>query len=402
LHANAVGYATWNSKKFGYLSDWLGSMGGMTYAAGTRFHIVNVTTGQSAFSGTIEERGGADEYKTRVWQCDFSSFSTVGHYRLAVEGVGCSYPFEIHPDAYRTAFHGVARGLFHQRCGCAFLPQNTLWSMPRCHHSEDIPAFQSSATYVNDTPSSLANASTGQRINYWGGWHDAGDCDIYDAHLKIPFMLFAAYDLNPGSFADAELNIPESGNGIPDILDEARWGVDHWKRLQMNNGGVPSHSTPFPSPSCITNCTAIYASAASSGATHLYAGMAAAMGYYMNRFGKTAEATDYINSAKKSYAYSGSGSEKAMAALWLWRATGESSYHETYKSMNPGYSGGWDEAGTVQHFGVSVLHWIQETAGSGSSCHSSTTQPRFSSAVSRVNCVNKYLGGYNGYWLHSL
>jgi hypothetical protein len=47
-----------------------------------------------------------------------------------------------------------------------------------------------------------------------------------------------AYELAPQKFRDGELNIPESGNGIPDIVDEAKWGVDFYKRIQRPDGGV--------------------------------------------------------------------------------------------------------------------------------------------------------------------
>jgi hypothetical protein len=57
----------------------------------------------------------------------------------------------------------------------------------------------------------------------WGGWHDAGDWDREDWHPTVSNELLLTYELAPHKFRDGELNIPESGNGIPDIVDEARW-----------------------------------------------------------------------------------------------------------------------------------------------------------------------------------
>ncbi len=339
IHVNSVGFITDASMKYGYVSHYLGEAGGMVYSNGTQFRLMDVASRQYVFSGTLSERGsGTGDYKTRVWQCDFSSFSTPGEYKLVVQGIGCSYPFEIGPDGYRRAFQAACRGMFHQRCGMAFTSEHTRWVKPRCHHSDDIPAYQSNSPFVNDDPEALKQQATSERIDCWGGWHDAGDHDHYESHMKIPYMLFAAYELNPTGCGDGELNIPEGGNGIPDILDEARWGVDLWKRMQKSDGKVPPYTTPYPSPSSLDNTTAIYACAPTSKAGLLYAGMAAGMGYFLNEFGKTAAATEYINSAKKSYALSGSGTERAAAALWLWRATGESSYHSDFVNNRPSFS----------------------------------------------------------------
>ena len=54
-----------------------------------------------------------------VWQCDFGAFARPGRYVIAVEGVGCSFPFRIDPDVYREAFRVTCRGLYHNRSGIA-------------------------------------------------------------------------------------------------------------------------------------------------------------------------------------------------------------------------------------------------------------------------------------------
>lgn len=50
--------------------------------------------------------------------------------------------------------------------------------------------------------------------------------------------LLSIYLLFPENFKDAQLDLPESGNGIPDIIDEAAWGVEVWRRAQNEKGGV--------------------------------------------------------------------------------------------------------------------------------------------------------------------
>lgn len=139
IHVNNIGYLSDASMKYGYVSHYLGEMGGMSYSSGTPFHLVHARTGSIAFSGTLKERSGTGHYKVRVWECDFSSFSKPGEYRLVVEGVGCSYPFAIDVDAYRSAFQGACRGMLHQRCGCELTPDITMWPKPSAVVNEPPP-----------------------------------------------------------------------------------------------------------------------------------------------------------------------------------------------------------------------------------------------------------------------
>ena len=57
-------------------------------------------------------------------------------------------------------------------------------------------------------------------------------------HTVVPQLLMRAYEINPDLYTDGQLNIPESGNDIPDLLDEALWGVAAWEALQDDDGGV--------------------------------------------------------------------------------------------------------------------------------------------------------------------
>jgi endoglucanase len=108
-----------------------------------------------------------------------------------------------------------------------------------------------------------------------GGWYDAGDYNKYTSWTAeyIIYMLLM-YEENPEAWTD-DFEIPESGNGIPDILDEAKFGLDHLLRLQFENGsciavvGVGHASPPSaatgpsfwggPSTSATFACAAAYA-----------------------------------------------------------------------------------------------------------------------------------------------
>ena len=75
-------------------------------------------------------------------------------------------------------------------------------------------------------------------IHIPGGYHDAADYDRRPMHLVIPRALAMVYLLKPENFTDGQLLIPESKNGIPDILDEALWGIRHLIKAQQADGGV--------------------------------------------------------------------------------------------------------------------------------------------------------------------
>src|SRR4029077_16206384 len=86
-----------------------------------------------------------------------------------------------------------------------------------------------------------------------GGWYDAGDLNKYTS-WAAPYNigLLRAYEEHPEAFSD-DYGIPESGNGIPDILDEVRWGVDWLVRMQNAGGSFfcvsgPGGGGPPPPP----------------------------------------------------------------------------------------------------------------------------------------------------------
>src|SRR5208283_5029097 len=94
-------------------------------------------------------------------------------------------------------------------------------------------------------------------LNLSGGWHDAGDYNKYigtdtcanwggDGGSALHFLL-TAYELNPGLFPDNMSNIPESGNGISDLLDECKWELDWYLKMQMTDKHVLSvvHQTVY-------------------------------------------------------------------------------------------------------------------------------------------------------------
>lgn len=164
-----------------------------------------------------------------VWVGSFSSDVTPGRYRL-VAGDLSSHPFAIGPEVFDGALRAVQRAFYFQRAFTA------------------IDRDHAEGPWVHESDAALA--PPGVR----GGWHDAGDFSIYSASLNTAlFWLLEAYsDFKPS--AD-DTNIPESGNGVPDLLNEARWGLAWLLSSQETSGGFRnatceeqygSYGTNFP------------------------------------------------------------------------------------------------------------------------------------------------------------
>jgi hypothetical protein len=251
VHVNLMGYPPDSSAKFAYVYHWAGDLGSvdLSFLKGRKFRLIEAKTAKTAFTGDVAFRAPADRQETgqlkdtpkgnflgaEVWQCDFSAFSTPGEYVVAVDGIGCSFPFRIDPDVYREAFRTTARGLYHNRSGIALTKPYTEFERPAPHHPKLTPGFAGKLVYTtsrfldwkngDQDPADKPAIQAGIKgpLDVWGWYQDAGDWDAYDSHTAVATALCFAFETAPANFTDGELNLPESGNGVPDILDEAAW-----------------------------------------------------------------------------------------------------------------------------------------------------------------------------------
>ncbi|MFO7935245.1 MAG: glycoside hydrolase family 9 protein [Bacteroidales bacterium] len=274
LHTNHLGYSPGGEKRYAYISQWMGDLGPLHIDEynGARFDIYPLNSdgspGSSVYHGNITkqkdyETGGPDSdksavgpnrnfVKSDVWECDFSDFDTPGEYVIAVDSIGCSYPFRIHEDAYHEAFYYAARALYFERAVTA-LPEQYAGKYHRPEWTERKVVYTSVRTMdLTDESGKNQKQNIFDHIDYSfdlggirGWYHDAGDWDGYFSHFRVPRSLMHAYELAPDNFSDGELNIPETqaANGytnthIPDILDEAVWLVDYFKNNTGPTGGI--------------------------------------------------------------------------------------------------------------------------------------------------------------------
>ncbi len=182
--------------------------------------VVDCASGSVVYEGAVDaaaynEATGRDEARF-----DFSSVTDPGTYKV-VSGSEESYEFTVAADVYNDAFKATLRMFYLQRCGVELTSDLAGdYAHPECHTGE--------ATIYG----------TDETIDVSGGWHDAGDYGRYVVSgAKAAADLMLAYSLYPDAFDD-DLGIPESGNGIPDVLDEVRFELDWLFKMQASDGGV--------------------------------------------------------------------------------------------------------------------------------------------------------------------
>lgn len=261
IHINEVGYLPALPKK-AMIGFFLGSLGEMNVSAETRFQIVDARTGTNAYDGklTLRRDAGFDyaPYQ-KVLEADFSDFKTPGEYRIEVPGLGASLPFFVDEGVAAAFARTYALGLYHQRCGTSNALPFTRFVHGVCHGAPaEVPTAQftnmvsflakETANYTNnprhtapqlkDFDSSLYPFVKHGRLDVSGGHHDAGDYSRYTINsAALVHTLVFAVDALPGVGELDNLGLPESGDGISDILQEAKWEADFLAKMQDDDGG---------------------------------------------------------------------------------------------------------------------------------------------------------------------
>ena len=190
-----------------------------------KFQVVSVATGGVVYEGKLSPAVLDPDSGDSLRTADFSQFKQTGDFYIAVPGAGKSWNFRIAPDVFARPFYLVARGFYGQRCGTEVNLGSEFpgYSHPACHKNGIFDA---------------SSGKQGPRPNI-GGWHDAGDYGRYLPTSGIATgSLLWAYELFPEKTKNVRLNIPESGNGTPDILNDARWNLTWMLQMQDEDGGV--------------------------------------------------------------------------------------------------------------------------------------------------------------------
>ena len=273
IHVNLNGYAPTEASKTADLYLWLGDGGPRDYSSyvGKKVCLFRPETGEKIPVGEVSfwkpqedsrfEAGKKDLAASPVWDISFRD-AAPGTYRLVVEDVGCSMDFVLGQDVYYEPYRYSVLGYYYMRLGEPILPQvSPAPRQPRFIPGEDPKGFQ---VYLSDLqpwhPDWRKNKGDvwdephfkkREQSSFWklrpqgypvnervrGGHSDAMDWDRHLAHVSNIYDMLLPYILCGGKLTEDDLGIRESGNGIPDLLDEARNEVDFFLSIRDPEGG---------------------------------------------------------------------------------------------------------------------------------------------------------------------
>ncbi|HTQ46651.1 MAG TPA: glycoside hydrolase family 9 protein [Polyangiaceae bacterium] len=202
-----------------------------SYTPGAKVAIVDAHSGAKVLEAVPQPwNGGAtdDSSGDKAWWLDFSSVTAVGDYFVLDEAANArSVVFHIGDDAYRDVLTQSTRMFYYQRDGIAKDAKyaGADWADDMAHPQDEKCRLFSDGSSPRDLH---------------GGWFDAGDENRYTNWAANDVIeLLHAYVENPTAFGDAT-NIPESGNAVPDLLDEVKWEIDWLVRMQNADGSLLS------------------------------------------------------------------------------------------------------------------------------------------------------------------
>ncbi|WP_222867981.1 glycoside hydrolase family 9 protein [Saccharophagus sp. K07] len=199
---------------------------------GGEFWLVDAKTGRELLRGPLSQAQSWDVAGETVKIADFTAFNKPGHYKVKVAEVGESPEFYIQENIYDPLLAAAIKYYYYNRSGAPIEKEYAGQFARPAGHPDTIAYIHPSAA-SNQRPAGTVVASA-------KGWYDAGDYNKYVVNSGITtYTLLAALADFPRLFADVRLNIPESTNAVPDLLDEIMWNLDWFATMQdPHDGGV--------------------------------------------------------------------------------------------------------------------------------------------------------------------
>ncbi len=212
---NQIGYYTHQTKLF-VASD----------STATTFELIDAETDVVVLSGNLTASENYLDGGIIIRRGDFSTHATEGSYYIRLNDATESAPFTIGDNIQREAFLASLKGLYYNRSTQEITQEfGGVYARPLGHPDESVQY----------------HSSTGRPDGFSAspkGWYDAGDFGKYIVNGGYALgTLLSLYELNP-NFVPDNTNIPESGNGVSDLLDECRWEIEWFLTMQDTDGGV--------------------------------------------------------------------------------------------------------------------------------------------------------------------
>jgi endoglucanase len=387
VHCTHLGFRPDDPAKCAYLSCWMGTGGGVRYDGKLTFAVVDATTGQRVHEGAIDRLWSAEKPEAfvrggnynhcDVWRIDFAALHRPGEYRVVVDGIGCSRPFSIAKNVWARAFGLTMQGVYHQRSGVAVGPPEASLHRHRGFRPADgLKVYHNRVSLLESSNgldargdnqkgtvdfNMLVEGITDELVpDAWGGYMDAADWDRRIKHLDATRLHLELLELFPDYFSAVRLSIPKSGGPLPDLLQEALFGIGVYRRLQREDGavrgGIESTDHCAPGECSWQESLRVFAYAPDAWSSWIYAGVAARLARVLRRFGRQDMAADWQQSAEaamdwaetelvrlddsgelaayREYARVHMREERALAAVELWTTTGQGRYHELFDKVH--------------------------------------------------------------------
>jgi endoglucanase len=333
-------------------------MGGSAPEGG---RIIETKTGKEVWCGRFGpavDTGETDTHE-KVAALDFTALSAEGSYELEIEELGCSIDFRISGTVWNEPYRLVTRAMYLWRCGCAVRGEwrGKIYAHGICH--------------CDDGYLDYVGGAKGSRRDATGGWHDAGDFNKYVVNAGVSVgLMFRAWEHFRGRIETVSLDLPESGNGTPDLLNELRYEFDWLFKMQFEDGRV-SHKLTAKTfdyrdvPEGDTDrryfcpwgtaATACFVAMMALGARHFKEFDAA----YAKRCLAAARLSwaclrahpEHVEPDQSAFATGGYGANDASHRLWaaaeMWESTGEAEFLADFEKRAKGYE--FNPRGPVWH-----------------------------------------------------
>lgn len=201
------------------------------------FYVMSTNLRDTFFVGQLSEKKQSAYSSTSTRIADFSAFTGKGSFVVFVPPIGHSYVFKIGAHVFNKAAVAALKGFYYQRASMPLEEQYAgKWHRSAGHPDDKVLIHPSAAS---------DNRLAGTVISTPGGWYDAGDYNKYIVNSGITMgTMLSAYEDFPGYFKSINTNIPESGDKVPDLLNEVLYNL-RWMLTMQDpvDGGVYNKCT---------------------------------------------------------------------------------------------------------------------------------------------------------------
>lgn len=286
------------------------------------FYVIDAESGTRVYTGSLEDKEYNQETLEYNSYGDFTGLKKPGSYYIEAPVLGRSYSFSIGDQVYDEIFTEACKQYYYNRCGITL---TTEYAGENAHNA----CHTAKAVLKEDTSVSL---------DVSGGWHqdEKGQKNVAAAAQAMSVMLLS-YELYPDIFTD-DTGIPESGNGVPDLLDEVKYEVEWMLKMQdQQTGAIYAGVTIYSSTGDVPGKTAdIYVEPTSAEADRAFAMALAKFSYLYQNFDNE-YATNCLKAADRAWKHAllnetdreeQADQWKFAAAAELYRAAGQSGYRK--------------------------------------------------------------------------